>query len=168
MSLSEEIKSIFNSSNYLISVYEVHPTGAFSKPNFTISFFNSKLKSLLQMEEADFLEKSVTDIFPEMLMNGLFDVICEVERTNKTSQVQKKMLFEGFGDMFLDVQISKFNNFIINTSKNITAVKKTELEMKEKEEMLEGAHRLLEMGTWTLDLTSKKITSSVDLAKYRP
>ena len=165
MELSDEIKSIFNSSNYLISVYEVHPNGGFSKPDFKISFFNSKLKSLLQLEESDFSGKSLTDIFPEMLMNGLYDVICEVERTDKTSQVQKKMLFEGFGEMFLDVQISKFNNFIINTSKNITAVKRTELEMKEKEEMLDEAHRLLEMGTWTLDLTSKKITSSVDLVK---
>ena len=136
-----------------------------SKENFEIIFLNTKLIEDLKIDEHAFLNQSFDNIFPSLAK--LKRDLKFVFKTGKTKLVDtNETEILSFGNLIFEIEIKKYDEFLILEMRNKAEQKKSELEWKEKEQMLDESNRMLDMAVWTLDMQTGKITSTIDLQSF--
>ena len=136
-----------------------------SKENFEIIFLNTKLIEDLKIDEHAFLNQSFDNIFPSLAkLNRDLKFVFKTGKTKLVDTNETEIL--SFGNLIFEIEIKKYDEFLILEMRNKAEQKKSELEWKEKEQMLDESNRMLDMAVWTLDMQTGKITSTIDLQSF--
>lgn len=161
--LSQDLILLLNQTPQNINVVQHEGIDDKGLHTFRIIFLNSF--SLKTPESSYFLGKIIHEVNPSFLENGVYEKLVAVYETDESQTITYDIDFFG-KTLTIEALIVKAGNFLVSYSQDITPRIEKERFLIAKNTMLNDAHKLLEMGTWELDLATKLITSNFNLGAF--
>jgi PAS domain S-box-containing protein len=161
--LSQDLILLLNQTPQNINVAQYEGINNNGLHCFRIIFLNSH--SLKTPESSYFLGKTLHEANPFFLQNGVYEKLIEVYESGISQTLTYEIDF--FGTLLtIESLVVKMGPFLISYSQDITPRLNKEHLLIAKNQVLNDAHKLLEMGTWELDLTTKLITSNFNIGGF--
>ncbi len=162
MKLNAETLSYFNQSTHCICICK-QAKNKNLETEIQVVYLNDRFREHFKIAASKPLYVKPQDFFPELLNNDLIHLVKEVFENGQAKEFTIKSEIPKVGELFLDTQLLKFQNYVIIKFKNNKSSKQIEKELLDKDLMLKDAYKLLKMGSMSIDLKTKKISTSLDL-----
>ncbi|MEY2828202.1 MAG: hypothetical protein RIQ33_60 [Bacteroidota bacterium] len=162
--ISEELMHFFNQQQDFVVVLENVGVSLDMGIEYQIIFANSFCikNSIFKNHHPNI---HLGQAFPDLILSNFIDQLSQIQITGKQLLIEHPIDFLG-KEFWLKTKLIKFSDSqILCTSENITKQKIREVQSLEMSEMINGAHRILNMNCWELDLQTKVITTHSDFAK---
>ncbi|MFM2224611.1 MAG: hypothetical protein RJA07_813 [Bacteroidota bacterium] len=161
--LSSDLIELLNQTPQNINVAQYEGVDTQGIHIFRIVFLNDF--SLQTPEAIYYLGKIAHEVNPHFLENGVYEKLVEVYESGNAQTITYEINFFG-KQITIEALIVKMGTCLISYSKDITARLAKENILIAKTKMLDEAHKILEMGTWELDMQTKIISSSFHLGEF--
>ncbi|MFM2226382.1 MAG: hypothetical protein RJA07_2584 [Bacteroidota bacterium] len=163
-SISDELKFYLNQLQEYVVALETDGNNFDTSPQFKICFANSfAIKHSIFNNHIPNI--NLFQAFPDLMLNDISEKLLQVIATGKQSTIEHAIDFNN-KEYWLSTKLVKVSNTLLLTfSENITEKKSKESHKDEMNQMLNEAHRILNMNCWSLDLPTKVIRSNSDFSK---
>ncbi|MEY2830041.1 MAG: hypothetical protein RIQ33_1899 [Bacteroidota bacterium] len=161
--LSADLILLLNQTPQHINVAKYEGMDGNGIHTFRIIFLNTL--SLQTPEAKQFIGKTAIEANPEFLNNGVYEILVDVFENGNAQTITYPIVFAG-QRLIIEALIVKTGNYLISYSKDITASLTEKKILFEHNKLLQDAHKVLNMGTWELDMISGTISSNFSLSEF--
>ena len=162
MKLNAETLSYFNQSTHCICICK-QVKSKNVEPEIQVVYLNDRFREHFKIKASKPLYVKPQDFFPELLNDDLVQLTKEVFENGQAKEFLIKAEIQKMGELFLDTQLLKFQNYVIIKFKNNKSSQQIEKELLDKDLMLKEAYKLLNMGTFNIDMQTGIINTSINL-----
>lgn len=160
------LQSIFTSTNNVIAHYLPIKDKNGTIIDFSIAFTNEVIKDATGDIPDEIKGKKVSEVYPYLMKNGVFDTMVETITTGKTLKIERDYDLMGVQKVFLSTA-TKVNNGVTLTSRENTIERQAEKQMtslnenlKIQNSILKDAEKMAQIGSFRLGSSKEKSTIS--------
>jgi len=171
------LSNILGSTDNIISHFNPIRDSRGTIKDFEIVYTNDEIKNVTGHVAEEIMGKKVSDVYPILFENGVFEIFIECIETGKKIEYEKRFVFNGRSMWFFNTVI-KLGEGLTLTSHNITKETLAKLELKKLNKRLEihnsilkKAKSIAKLGSFELNLDSWELTLSDNMGKlfgYEP
>lgn len=162
------LKGVYKSSNNVISHFEPIKNNLGDIVDFQFVYASNAIEEVTGSGQSDNIGKSIIEVYPIVLENGLFDLMKECYTTGETKDHEGEYIFKGEVKSICNTVV-KSGNGITNTAWDTTKIKNVEKELHALNEELslqntifKSAENVAGIGSyiWYLDNGTAKISDN--------
>lgn len=155
------LQSIFTSTSNVIAHYLPVKNKQGKIIDFTIAFTNEIIKDVTGDVAEDIKGKKISDVYPFLMENGVFETMAETATTGKTLKIEKEYDFLGSKKIFLTTS-TKASDGITLTSRENTLERLAEKQMTSLNENLKIQNSILSDAEKMAQIGSFRFGSSAE------
>lgn len=165
------LSNILGSTDNIISHFKPIRDSRGKIKDFEIVYTNDEVKSVIGYSAEEIMGKKISEVYPVLFENGVYDIFVECIGTGKKIEYEKRFVFNGQSMWFFNTVI-KLGDGLTLTSHNITkeTLAKQELTKLNKRleihnSILKKAKSIAKLGSFELNLDTWELKLSDNMGK---